>query len=93
MNITIHATARRVIIRIGFEPGMLFCSIEGDVNRLQRAFLTQKKALVLIGLRERLHAVRGALSVVSSPRDGTKLLIGFPKIKESHSHVNSRRTC
>jgi len=93
MNITKHSTARRVIIRIGFEPGMLFGSIEDDVNRLRRAFLTQKKALVLMGLRERLHSVGGALSVVSSPRDGTKLLIRFPETKESHSHVNSRRTC
>jgi signal transduction histidine kinase len=47
----------------------------------------------LIGMRERLHAVGGTLSVVSSPRRGTKLLVRVPGNKELHSYVNSRRTC
>jgi len=92
-NITKHAKARRVTIHIGVEPGIVICSIEDDGAGFDVHAPHRKKALGLIGMRERLHAVGGTLSIVSSPRCGTKLLVRVPSNKESHSHVNSRRTC
>ncbi|MGH9716764.1 MAG: ATP-binding protein [Candidatus Acidiferrales bacterium] len=95
-NVTKHAKARGVSIRIGFEVGTLLCSIEDDGAGFDVHASHNKKGargLGLIGMRERLHAVGGTLSIVSSPHRGTKLLIRVPSDKESHSHVNSRRTC
>lgn len=95
-NVTKHAGARRVSIDVNLEGDILHCTIEDDGEGFNVHAAQAKKGargLGLIGMRERLHAVGGTLSIHSSPRRGTKLSIRVPSNKESHSHVNPRRTC
>jgi hypothetical protein len=93
VNELARANARRVTIHIGFGSGMLVCSIEDGGSGFDVPSSHRNKCFDLIGMRERLHAGQGRLSIDRSPHRGTKLLIRVPSNKESHSHVNSRRTC
>jgi signal transduction histidine kinase len=93
-NVAKHAHARGVSIQVNRQGQMLCCSIEDDGQGFDvRAARSKKgrKGLGLIGMRERLNAVGGTLSIHSSPSRGTKLLIRVPT-KEPLAYANSRRT-
>ncbi len=90
-NATKHAKASRVWIRIGRQNHMLRCSIEDDGKGfdVQAAQSDRKRrGLGLTGMRERLNAIGGTLSIDSAPGRGTKLLIQLPT---EASNANSHR--
>jgi signal transduction histidine kinase len=90
-NATKHAKASRVWIRIGRQNRMLRCSIEDDGKGfdVQAAQSDRKRrGLGLTGMRERLNAIGGTLSIDSAPGRGTKLLIQLPT---EASNANSHR--
>ncbi len=90
-NATKHAKASRVWIRIGRQNHMLRCSIEDDGKGfdVQAARSDRKRrGLGLTGMRERLNAIGGTLSIDSAPGRGTKLLIQLPT---EASNANSHR--
>jgi len=90
-NATKHAKASRVWIWIGRQNRMLKCSIEDDGKGFDiRATQSDRKrrGLGLSGMRERLNAIGGTLSIDSAPGRGTKLLIQLPT---EASNANSHR--
>jgi signal transduction histidine kinase len=92
-NAAKHSKASRVWIRIGRKNGTFCCSIEDngvgfDVRAVQSD--AKRRGLGLIGMRERLNAIGGALSIDSAGGRGTRLLIQLPmEARNAHSH----RTC
>jgi signal transduction histidine kinase len=90
-NASKHAKATRVWIQIRREDKSLCCSIRDDgvgFNALAAQAHGKRKGLGLIGIRERLNAVGGTLSINSAPGRGTKLLIRLPL---ENSNGDSRR--
>jgi signal transduction histidine kinase len=80
-NVTRHAKATQVQVTIQHELQILRCSIKDngigfDVSSLSAR--TGERGLGLIGIRERLHCVGGSPSLVSTPGQGTELVITIP---------------
>lgn len=87
-NVTRHAKAKRVSIRVRREGSALCCSIEDDGTGFDvRAIQSnrQNHGLGLLGIRERLAAIGGSLQIDSSPGRGTSLLIKIP-VKQVSQH-------
>ena len=90
-NASKHAKATRVWIQIRREDKSLCCSIRDDgvgFNVHAAQAQGKRKGLGLIGIRERLNAVGGILSINSAPGHGTKILIRLPL---ENSNGDSRR--
>jgi PAS domain S-box-containing protein len=79
-NVTKHAQAGRATVAVQRHPEGIVCSIRDDgrgfepSDRLAQA----GQGLGLIGIRERVAALGGMLSIVSSPGMGTTLEIAIP---------------
>jgi signal transduction histidine kinase len=80
-NASKHAKASRVWIQVRREGRTLCCSIRDDGEGFDVHVAHaegKRRGLGLIGIRERLIAVGGTLSIHSAPGHGTKLLIRLP---------------
>ena len=80
-NVTRHAKATQVKVTIQHELQTLRCSIKDngvgfDVSSLSAR--TGERGLGLIGIRERLNSLGGSPSLVSTPGQGTELVITIP---------------
>ena len=83
-NVTRHAKATQVHVTIQHELQTLRCSVKDngigfDVSSLSARI--GERGLGMIGIRERLNSLGGALSLVSTPGQGTELMITIP-----HTH-------
>jgi signal transduction histidine kinase len=91
-NVTKHAKASHVSIKIWREDQVLYCSVRDDgvgfdVRDIQAE--RKRKGLGLIGMQERLNAIAGILSIDSTPGNGTNVLIRLPM---EHADGDSYRT-
>jgi len=80
-NATKHAGARRVGIRVAVEAEMVRCLIKDDGRGFDVVAVLDRKGergLGLIGMRERVNAVSGQLTIESAPGRGTELRITIP---------------
>ena len=80
-NVTKHARATRVSVDVLGEDGRVRCSIRDDGIGFDVAEVLArrgKQGLGLIGIRERVDALRGTLQIVSAPGQGTELVILVP---------------
>ena len=80
-NVTRHAKATQVKVTIQHELQTLRCSIKDngvgfDVSSLSAR--TGERGLGLIGIRERLNSLGGSPLLVSTPGQGTELVITIP---------------
>jgi signal transduction histidine kinase len=85
-----HAKPTQVRIDVRKENHALSCSIRDDgIGFDLRAVQSSRKreGLGLIGIRERLNALGGILSIDSAPGRGTTLLIRLPmEVPDAHTH-------
>jgi len=92
-NAAKHSKADRVWIRIGQKNGIFCCSIEDDgIGFNVRAVQSngKRRGLGLIGMKERLNAIGGTLSIDSARGKGTRLLIQLPtEARNANSHRTS----
>ena len=80
-NVTRHARASRVTIRVATNPNSLRCTIDDDGVGFDPAEVPQAAArpgMGLRGVRDRIEALGGALEISSLPGRGTTLLIVIP---------------
>ena len=93
-NAAKHSKARHVWIRIGQKKRVFSCCIEDDgvgfdVRALQPD--GQRRGLGLIGMRERLNAIGGMLSIDAARGQGTRLVIQLPaEASDANSHRAGR---
>jgi signal transduction histidine kinase len=80
-NITKHASASRVCIRIFRSDPAVCCSIEDDGCGFDLHALRSMPAragLGLLGIQERADSIGAILSIDSSPGRGTRIFIRLP---------------
>ena len=88
-----HAQAKNMWIRAWLKDNVLHCSIRDDGAGFdpQAAQASGgRKGLGLVAMRERLSAIGGTLSIESSQRHGTEILIRLPM---EDNHVNQSSAC
>ncbi|WP_307724419.1 sensor histidine kinase [Pseudoduganella lurida] len=76
-NIARHAAARHVRIRLRRHPGMLHITIEDDGRGIHQADMDKPASFGLLGMRERVWAIRGDIAITGSAR-GTTIDIHLP---------------
>lgn len=80
-NVTKHAQATRVSIGFVRDGRFLRCSIRDDGAGFDvPAVLARRgsRGLGLVGIQERLNAVRGTLNIISTPGSGAELIVSVP---------------
>ena len=80
-NVTKHARARNVKIRLTCVAKNLHCRIRDDGMGFDLPTVLsrrEQKGLGLVGIRERLNALGGTLHIDSEPGRGTELLVKIP---------------
>ena len=87
-NAVKHGRAKNIWIRAWLKDGVLHCSVRDDgagfdAQSVQTA--GSRKGLGLVAMRERLSAIGGTLSIESSQRRGTEILIKLP-MEDDHAN-------
>jgi signal transduction histidine kinase len=79
-NVTRHAAATRVCVRLHTDNTILQCSVEDDGTGFDvgATVLSPRRGLGLLGMRERIAAVGGSLHIASSLGAGTQLFATIP---------------
>jgi two-component system sensor histidine kinase UhpB len=96
-NVTKHAQASRAAVRLRRYPDKIVCSLVDDGRGFQTstrpALHTGTDGLGLIGIKERVAALSGTLSIRSGPSVGTTLEIAMPlQSAPCHSESSSLTT-
>ena len=79
-NITRHANAQRVQVRLWVEADWLFLSIADDGVGMTDDCRRKSKSFGLIGIAERVYALGGAYDMESEPGKGTRITIALPLV-------------
>ena len=84
-NVSRHAHAQHVEIRIRRISGQVRCTISDDGVGFDHNWLwhrTDGKGLGLLGIQERVNALHGTFDIRSRPGSGTRLAISIPNRKQ-----------
>lgn len=79
-NVTRHARATRVDVRVWSKDNTIYCSVRDDgvgfevPNEKTRVF----SSLGIVGIKERVDALRGRFRIDSKPGEGTELKVAIP---------------
>lgn len=80
-NMTKHAGATVAVVHVLKEHGRIVCSVRDDGTGFDEAAVCGGNGtggIGLIGIRERLHSLRGTLRIDSAPGRGTDMIIMVP---------------
>ena len=77
-NIMRYAGAAKVLSSLYITDGKIILAIEDDGKGFDTGLVENKKRFGLLGMEERVLALNGAFSLVSSPGKGTKIVISLP---------------
>jgi signal transduction histidine kinase len=90
-NVTKHAQAENVWIKLDGDAPRICCSIRDDGVGFDVRAPRGQKGLGLIGIQERLSAIGGTLQITSEPGKGTLLLVTVPRKRAGVNPRNARR--
>lgn len=95
-NVTKHAQASRATVHLERHADKIVCSLRDNGRGFEtwsRPAPADRQGLGLIGIRERVAALGGTLSIASSPGEGTTLEVAIPlKPVACHSESSSLTT-
>jgi two-component system, NarL family, sensor histidine kinase UhpB len=77
-NVTRHSGAKRVVVKLVNETGVLALRVRDDGRGIRREELHGKHSLGLLGLRERAVACGGTLDISGQPGHGTTVMLRIP---------------
>ena len=79
-NAVAHGKARRVSVRIHFEPSSVCLEVSDDGSGFvaEREETGENRHFGIVGMRERVAELGGAFSIVSAPESGTKVVARIP---------------
>jgi signal transduction histidine kinase len=77
-NVAKHASATRILIEIGEEPGAIHITITDDGRGIDMVAPRNPDRLGLLGLRERLTAIGGSLTVSNATPHGVRIEARVP---------------
>lgn len=78
-NVTRHAAARRVEVRLGVADGQLVMEVRDDGKGISEAVMHDTHSLGLAGMRERAMALGGTVSFSRAPGGGTMVTVRLPQ--------------
>ncbi|HYV41965.1 MAG TPA: ATP-binding protein, partial [Thermoanaerobaculia bacterium] len=81
-NVSKHAEASSVKLRVRAEERAIRCSIRDDGIGFDVSAVMERggaEGIGLIGIRERLAPLRGTLDINSTPGGGTELVVTIPR--------------
>ena len=77
-NTVKHARAHKAVIKVELAPTKVSCSVQDDGRGFRVPVNGENAGLGLIGIRERLSALGGALRIVTKPKQGSTLFADIP---------------
>lgn len=77
-NIMRYAGAGEVVSSLNTVNDRIILSIEDDGKGFDVEAVQSKKSFGLLGMKERVHSLNGKIDLVSSPGNGTKIVISLP---------------
>ncbi|MGE3480935.1 MAG: ATP-binding protein [Gammaproteobacteria bacterium] len=77
-NISRHARARAVSVEISHDHDAILLAVEDDGVGISEQDMLRNDAWGLIGMRERVDALRGDFNITSRPGGGTRLAVRLP---------------
>ena len=94
-NITRHAGATRVEVRLAEDNGRLILEVKDNGRGITPEQISNVKSIGLAGMRERAALLGGQVTISGAPKKGTKVVLaiplaGRPATNHSH-HENSDR--
>jgi signal transduction histidine kinase len=78
-NITRHAQATEVKVRLSDEPNQVTLIIQDNGRGIQPAEMNNPRSLGLLGMRERALSVGGMLTIQGNSQDGTCVTVSVPR--------------
>lgn len=84
-NISRHAHATKVIVRLEEKDGMLMLTIEDDGRGFDRESTGAKQTLGILGMRERSEMMGGSFTLHSIPGQGTTVAVTVPLDAKNNS--------
>lgn len=83
-NVTRHAAARHVVVRLARDDNRLRLAIEDDGRGFDPSVAT--RAFGLVGIRERVWMLQGEVAIDSAPGNGTRIQVTLP-LNEQESNT------
>ncbi len=80
-NIAKHAAAREVMITVKKEDGFVKLSIKDDGKGFDPAVLKANVSFGILGVKERVAALKGFFEVETAPGKGTNIMVKIPLLK------------
>lgn len=77
-NVSRHAGASRVTVRLREKNGMLSLMVRDNGKGITKKQILDSKSFGLIGMRERVHPWGGAVDIKGIPGKGTTVLVDVP---------------
>jgi PAS domain S-box-containing protein len=78
VNVAKHARAGNVNVRVALEDGALALSVQDDGTGFRVDDPRKPQSLGLFGLRERVHQLKGSVTIDSEPGRGTRIEVRLP---------------
>jgi PAS domain S-box-containing protein len=83
-NVLKHAAAHHVTLDLSVQQGMVVMEISDDGAGFDSAVARRRGAFGLLGMRERVLALAGTMTVDSAPGHGTRLRVSLPILQQEH---------
>src|SRR5579859_288797 len=77
-NVTRHAQARHVDVRLGQDDSTIVLDVHDDGRGIQPENAEQSASLGLLGIKERVQKVGGAFTIEGGPSSGTSASVTIP---------------
>lgn len=82
-NVSKHAGARTVTIRLAHSQGGYRLRIQDDGAGFDRKAAVRPSAVGMTGMQERIAAIGGTFQIVSAPGEGTEIVVTIPAHEEA----------
>jgi signal transduction histidine kinase len=85
-NVIRHAEATKVEISINEKDGILLLEIQDNGKGITEASIADSRSFGLIGIKERVRSLGGAVTITGTPNAGTRLSVKMPTSERKHRH-------
>lgn len=83
-NVSRHGQATLVVVELKQADGMITLKITDNGQGIDKAAVTSRNSLGLVGMRERAYKLGGSLKIQSRPGAGTSVEVRIPKEFSTH---------
>jgi len=88
-NVTRHAKASKVEVLLKEKPDAIELKVRDNGRGVTEDQMSDPRSFGLMGMRERVHGLRGNLAITGTPNKGTTVLVNIPREKEEASDAKS----